>query len=137
PSALSGIVLITDAASRELLLLGQEDRDLILRRRRKAHQLGLDAPVVRFAGAATDLRPGAPFTLTLAQREGRDCLAVNAVERCVAAPSLGRFWSLLYSDGNLPPVTHRTLDAFAIWLLFVPAGITLAIGSARRALVTA
>jgi hypothetical protein len=137
PSALAGIVLITDAESRELLIVGQEGPDLVLRRRRQAHRLGLDAPVARFRGALADVRPSDPLSITLTRREGRDCLTMHAVERCAASPSLGRFWSLLYSDGGLPPVTHRTLDAFAIWLLFLPTGISVAGGPARRAVVAA
>src|SRR5690606_12918951 len=110
--------------------VGQEGRDLILRRHRRAHRFGLDAPVGRFANGLNALPPGAPLAITLLQRDGRDCLTVNAVEQCATAPSLGRFWSLLYSDGGLPPVTHRTLDAFALLLLFLPAGIAVATGPA-------
>ena len=109
---------IYDEHQREILLLGPDRDDFVLRYRRRAADFGLDAPDLRLLGATRALHSGDSVTVTA--RRGW-CLAVNARQACGLGDPPGRAWSVLLYPESFPPWLRRLLDAgwlAGLWLAF-------------------
>lgn len=114
------VVAIYDEAQREVLLVGVERGDLLLRVRRRASDLRLKSPQLRVRGAAPG--PGEETMLLARMRDGSACLTGAGGESCEALAPPARGWSLLF--GPAPRgVSGRGLDAAFAALLLVPLGL--------------
>jgi len=116
---------IADGVQREILELGADRDDLVLRVRRRAADLGLDAPDLRWRGALAGVQPGDTLALLARRAGGGWCLAVNGRERCGLAFAAGRAWALVHAMSGLPAAAQAALDCAFMALLALPVGALL------------
>ena len=122
PSDLAAIVLITDAAQNEILLLGPEREDLVFRFRSRGDGLGLEPARVRVPHALARISAGDRVALDV-RRSGRDlCLAIDGVADCDHALTLGDGWTLLAPDRWVPDRWLPLVPPLWLAALFVPLG---------------
>jgi hypothetical protein len=126
---LAAIMAITDSDDRELLLVGPLARDLVVRRRRRAQVLRLDAPAERHADLIPARSAGRPFSMEIDDR----CAVVDGVRSCLAPPPPGHGWTLLHYR-HVPVAVSRVLDALFVALLSLPLAFLAGLGGWRRAL---
>lgn len=114
---------IYDREEREILLLGADGDDAVLRERTLAKTIRLDQPDLRVEGLFGRLSSGERASLG-ARREGeRRCIRVGDTERCALGFGPGRGWGLLYFPEDTNEDARRALDAAWMALLFVPIGL--------------
>lgn len=120
PDGVAPVFAIYDDGQREVLMVGADGGDLVLRVRRRAADLRLKAPQVRLPGAAPE--PGREAVARAALRDGTACLESGPAGTCDALAAPGRGWSLLFGPAprSLPA---RGLDAAFAALLLVPLGL--------------
>ncbi len=122
-SRLAPLLSINDDAQREILLLGADRDDLVLRWRMRAAAWRLDQPEVRVAGAFAGRRNG--DTIALAVHRSRDgyCIAVEGGARtCGLNFGPGRGWSLLRHAAGGGRGWAQLADATWLAALFAPLG---------------
>lgn len=100
PDRLAPIFSIYDGVQHEVLLVGAESDDLVLRIRRRAADYRLDQPDIRWTGALRELLPGDTATLAI-RRVGAVtfCAQVQDRERCQGTGA-GYGWALLLYPGD-------------------------------------
>jgi hypothetical protein len=112
---LAPLFSIYDEREREILLVGPDRDDLVLRYRTRAAAWGLDHPDLRLRGAVRDARPGDTLVLHLwREKQGvgnRTCLTLNNRRSCELGIPSGRGWALLLYPMSFPPWAHAILDA--------------------------
>jgi len=120
---LAPLFSVADSAYREILVVGADRDDLVLRVRRRAADLGLFQPDLRWRGALAAARPG--DTLALEARRGRSgyCLALDGRERCGLGYPAGRAWALVRFVPGLPAAAEAVLDCGFAALLLLPVGL--------------
>jgi hypothetical protein len=124
--ALAPVVAVFDSARREILLLGVDREDVVLRYRRRAATFRLMTPDTRFAGAAAGLQPAGTDLHIRAQRDGAShCISVSHREQCGLGITAGQGWSLLRAAGTLPARHHPVVNAGWLTVLFLPLGFWL------------
>lgn len=123
PPAVSPIISIYDREEREILLLGADGEDVVLRERTLAKTLRLDQPDLRIEGLFGQLSSGEAVSLGARREGGRRCIHLGGVERCEMAFGPGRGWGLLYFPDGIGADTRRALDIVWIALLFLPIGL--------------
>jgi hypothetical protein len=124
--ALAPVVAVFDSARREILLLGVDREDVVLRYRRRAAAFRLMTPDTRFAGAATGLLPaGTDLHIQARRDDASHCISVAHRERCGLGITVGQGWSLLRTAGTFPARYHPVLNAGWVALLFLPLGFWL------------
>jgi len=122
-ASLAPLFTLHDAARREVLLVGAERGDLVLRVRTQAQAVSLDRPGMRWPGALETLRPGEPVTLE-ARREGNGwCLTLGARSACPLGFTAGSGWRLVWFPHGLPAEWAPSLNAAWLALLFLPLGL--------------
>jgi hypothetical protein len=122
PRGVSPILSIYDGRQQEILLLGAHRDDLVLRQRRRASALRLDAPDVRVPDAFQTVAEGDTILLKAGQAEGVTCLGLGGREWCGVGVTPGRTWGyLLYLEGPDERV-RRAVDF--LWML----GLFLCVG---------
>ncbi len=139
-SRLAPIVAISDDEFEEMMLIGQDGDDLIVRERRVASDLRLFEPETRFVGWFATLADGAPFTLRVQFGRGTACAALNgAAERCAARFAAASGWTFLLWRRWWSDPWRSALGALTLVTLFVPLGLLLSprSGIGRAALVAA
>ncbi len=125
PARLAPIFSIYDGRHHEVLLLGAEGDDMVLRIRRKAEALRLDEPTLRWRGALAGIAPGDTITAAL-RRSGPwgFCLKVTrpgpSADGC-AEVGAWRGWALLADPSDAPPWMRSAADV--VWVL---AGVAVA-----------
>lgn len=120
---LGGIVTISDARMREVLLVGPVGDDLVVRVRRNAARLRFDAPEERFRGLLASVGPATPLSIRVSATPGRTCATVNGRTACGAPPSAGSAWRLLRSFGWGSLRARILLDALTLAALAVLVGL--------------
>jgi hypothetical protein len=119
---LGSLFSIYDSRRREIVLVGPDRDDLVLRVRRRAAGWGLDEPDLRLHGALRGTQSGDPLRVRAQLGDRTVCLSVNDVARCGMRLPLGRAWSLVQYPEVLPDVVKQLLDA-AWWTgLLLPFG---------------
>jgi hypothetical protein len=131
PPVLAGLLLVSDADSREVLLLGLERQDLVVRLRDRASALGLETLDLRAGEALRGVAPGASVALALRRRGDRFEIDVDGRHAASLAPTLGRGWALLDPGWPRGALARSALDGLWMALLGVGPGLGLAAG--RRA----
>ena len=124
-ASLAPIFTLHDSAHREVLLVGAERGDLVLRVRTRAQAVSLDRPGLRWADALDDVQEGDPLTIT-ARREGNGwCLSLGDRSACPLGFTAGSGWRLLWFPQSLPAEAAPWLNAVWLAALFLPLGLWL------------
>jgi hypothetical protein len=118
----ASLVSIADDHQREILLLGPDRDDLVLRFRTWAGRFRLDGPDLRFLGATRGLAPGDTVVVTAWRNGWQYCLGLNRSERCGLGYSVANGWSLLLYPEGFPPWLRLALDYGWVAGLLLPVG---------------
>jgi hypothetical protein len=123
PPSLAPLVTIHDAQQREILLVGIDGTDLVLRRLLRAFAWGLETPSLRARGVLQGLEPGDLFTLAIMTEAAGRSVEVASDPPLRLAWTLGRSWSLLLPEPTSSAWGTRALDLVWIALLVMPTTI--------------
>ena len=115
---------IYDDRAREIISVGVQQHDVVVRYRTRARRLLLDQPTMRIAGVLRDHEQGRPWSAELRNLDRTLCLAVVDRVACPAGYTAARSWALFLSP-RLPGWLERVLDFAWLMLLFFPAGTYL------------
>jgi len=121
PAGIAPLVTLHDALQREILLVGVDGADLVLRWRTHSTRLGFELPSFRCRGAFAELAVDQPFSLRL-YRAG-DAVHVEVAGRavCVLRWTPGRTWTLVVPEALRPASVAVALDIAWMALLALPA----------------
>ncbi|MDH5761185.1 MAG: VanZ family protein [Gemmatimonadota bacterium] len=142
PPSVSPVASIYDADQDEILVLGVDGDDIVLRERTRAKAFRMDHPDLRTPGGLASIPVGDPVTLGV-RRDGDDrCISVDEQESCGKGFTPGRTWGLLLYVESLPEWARRVVDAGWLLMLFAPLGLLAplprhVLGNAGIAVVTA
>jgi hypothetical protein len=141
PASLGGLYAIYDNRQREVLLVGRIADELVVRVRRRAARLRLDAPDTRIPGVFAPGVVGDLFTIRLERewaRGGAYCATWSRApgddraagspadaqqSRCDLGLTLGQGWALLAYPDTLRSRLRTLLDLAWIGLFFFPLGL--------------
>ena len=123
-SRLSAIFSVYDGRRRELLLIGPDRDDLVVRYRTRSTALRLDQPDLRWRDAFGGVAEGDSIDIRLGMDgSGNPCLHLNGEYTCGLRPPPGRAWSVFaYSLGKVGGVVP-VLDAIWWVILLFPAAL--------------
>jgi hypothetical protein len=121
PGSTAPLVTIHDQYRREILLLGIDGADLIIRQRTLATVAGLESPTMRLRGVLREMHPADIVTIRITAGESIGRVELNGDTPQPAAWTAGRSWALLVRLPSLTPIVERTLDALWIAVLVFPA----------------
>jgi hypothetical protein len=120
---LGALFAIYDERQREILLIGPEGGDLVVRYRSLALAAGLDQPDLRLDDVMSEIAPGQSLEVAYHRTTGGVCLAVTGRAReCGLGFTPGRGWSFLQFFGRLPRWLLAGMDAAWVLVLVLPAG---------------
>ena len=123
PSRVAPIIMVNDEHQHEMMLLGVDRDDLVLRYRTRSTALRLDQPDVRAVGMMRGTTPEMPLVLEAWRDEaGTNCLRRNDALRCGLGFSPGSAWTILMYGEHFPNWLTRALDITWIAALFLPLG---------------
>ena len=131
--ALAPIFSILDDYRREILLIGVDRTDLVVRQRLKAWDARLDQPDLRYRGAFSGVQSGDSLVLTFWRTDApyRWCVTLNVLRNCALGWTVGRGWSMVSQLNAWPASVLSALDALWLGGLFLPLGLA-ARGGRRR-----
>ena len=122
PAGLAALVLVTDEDRTEILLVGPDREDLVVRYRTRGDRLGLERARFRLPGALHAIAPGAAFELDV-QRAGADwCVALDGRRTCGLGLTAGDGWMVLAPELRFLDALRPGLGAIWIAILFAPLG---------------
>ena len=119
---LAALLWLTNEHGREVLLVGVERRDLILRWPGRGADLALETAPLRLPELLAQLRPGAPFRLLLARRGAETCVTLDTHRTCGLGDTVGDGWRLLAPELRLAPRVRDASAAAWIGALWLPVG---------------
>ena len=127
PPSLAPVLRLTDRTDRDVLVLGQDGRDLVLRLRRRADYVRLRRPELRAGGVLAGVRSGDSATVGVHPGNDSDsgntlCLQAGSNRRCGLGFPVGRGWALLV-DLEVPDTAARSIDIGWIAALVLPLGL--------------
>lgn len=125
PERLAPWFSIADDRGRSVLLLGPDRDDLVLQIGRRAMELGLNQPDLRWRGAMAAVHPGDSLAVVVRRSSGGYCLELNGRERCGLGFTAGRGWALAQFPAGLPAAAQVALDCAFMALLGLPVGLLL------------
>jgi hypothetical protein len=126
PPGLASLLSIADDHERDIMLVGPDRDDLVLRYRMVADGLGLDKPDVRFPGALRTVRPGDSLSVRAwSPRVGEFCLSRDTAVACNLGFSPGDGWALLYYSESFPRWLKLVLSGGWVAVLVAPVGFWL------------
>ncbi len=120
--SLAPLVSVYEIRRREILLVGPDRDDLLLRYRTRAAALRLDQPDYRIHRALRGLAPGDTMDIQLQRSGGAFVMSVNEGSAARLGPTLGSGWALLIYPEALPYWVRKSLNPIWIALWFVPLG---------------
>ncbi len=126
PDGVAPIFSIFDERQREILLLGADRADLVIRYRTRGAHARFDQPDLRLRDAFLGVAPG--DTLALMVRQGGDgwCARLEPPRgpagRCGLAHTVGRGWALLRHPAAAGRLPRGPLDALWAAFLALPVG---------------
>lgn len=128
PPGVAPVFSIFDERRREILLLGADGRDLVLRYRTRALEARFDQPDLRLRGAFRNVAPGDTLELTVHRPvDAGFCARLRMpasvrASRCGLRDSVGRGWALLRYPARVARGPRPLLDFLWGALLALPAG---------------
>lgn len=132
--ALAPLFGVFDQNEREIFLIGPDRDALVLRYRRRAASLKLDAPDMRLDSAFAGVERGDTINVTAERLPRRACLSLGTRSSCGPVGTPGSGWSLIAYPEFFPAWLRHALDA--LWI----GGLALLVGwyaGMRRTLVGA
>lgn len=120
PPDLAPIFSIYDLDAKEMLLIGADGQDAVVRMRKRAEDFRLDQPRLEVRSAFAGIRAGDTIQLRFYGRAAGYCLEVNRSRWCDLGFTVGDGWALLYN--SVPAALALVLPG--LWL----AGLALPIG---------
>jgi len=121
--ALGPLFLIADDRDREVLLIGPDRDDLVLRYRTLAAQWKLDQPDLRLRSALAGIDRGDTLRIDTRRDEDGYCLILNGTGTCHLGYSIGSGWGLLLYPRHFPLWIQQLLSAAWVGLLVLPVGL--------------
>ena len=121
PSALAPIISISDESRVEIVVLGADATDLVLRMRYRANDLRLDRPDLRVRHAFAATRPGDTISLRAEKTAEGYSLWLDEHEYAPLRHTPGEGWALLIHPEHTAPWLDSTLN-----LAWVAAPLLLA-----------
>jgi hypothetical protein len=118
-TALGSLFSIYDDSQREILLVGPDGYDLVLRHRSRANGVRFDHPGVRLVGALGTTSPGDTVRIAVWRTEGGRCVELDRQSTCRLGFTVGSGWTVLHSDTRIPTAV---LNAGWLALLMLPFG---------------
>jgi VanZ family protein len=135
PAAIAPLVTINDAIGREILFVGVDGADLVLRWRMRGASLGFESPSLRSRDALAGLAVGQSFTLQL-KRAGRAVhLELAGRTHSPLRWTPGRTWALLVPGASLSVPVAAALDVVWLALLIMPGACLARTGSGLLAVI--
>lgn len=119
---LAPLLSINDGAQREILLLGVDRDDLVLRWRMRAAAWRLDQPEVRVPRALAGRRDGDTISLAVQHSPRGYCVSVGDAHACGLHFGPGRGWSLLRNAAGGGRAWTPFADAAWLAALLLPVG---------------
>ncbi len=133
--SLTAFYVVMDDIQREVLMIGGEGDDLVVRPRIVATDMRLDHPDLRFANYLARWTANDTLALEITTNDaGRVCVRDAAERICAARPSLGAGWAVVMWQGSLSHAAKRALDAATTLLLLAPLALIAAGAGTRRGL---
>jgi len=123
--ALGSLFSIYDDRTREIVLVGPDRDDLVLRYRTRAVVARLDHPDLRVEDALRGIAPGDRLDVVVRQGGKGYCVDVNGRSSCGVGLTVGRGWALLSYPEALPTWLRILLDDAWVGCLLIPAGFWL------------
>ncbi len=123
PPELAPLLSIYDDRQQEILLLGVDHRDLVLRYRTHAAGWRLDAPDIRLERTMAQLRPGDTVDIVVRHAGNGICLSLDHSATCGLGFSPGDGWAVLMYPKTAPPWLKELLDVGWVAGLWIPAGL--------------
>jgi hypothetical protein len=118
----AALLLVTDRKQREILLLGPEGEDLVLRFRSRGAHLGFERARIRLVNALRGGSDGERIRVE-AERNGADfCLDLDGSRHCGLGFTIGDGWSLLLWDQRWFAHHRQPLGAIWVGMLLLPLG---------------
>jgi hypothetical protein len=121
--ALGPLFVIVDERDREVLLIGPDRDDLVLRYRTLAARWRLDQPDLRLRGALARIARGDTLSIDARREAGGICLMLNETGTCHLGYTIGSGWALLLFPKHFPPWLQQLLGVAWVGVLVVPVGL--------------
>jgi hypothetical protein len=121
--SLGPLVSIEDRWRRDIVLVGPDRADLVLRYRARSAGLRLDGPDIRLRGVLGGVRRSDTLHITVQHAADGYCLGMNHVETCHLWFTIGTGWALLLYPKHFPLWAQHLLDAGWVAGLLVPLGL--------------
>lgn len=132
PRELSALFLLTDERNREILLVGVEGEDVVVRYRDRAAALGLEPRLLRADDALAGVPARAPVHLRLHRGRDRFTLGIDGQPRRTLGPTLGRGWACVTPGWPLAAGLRAAIDTAWIALLWLGPGLAYRPRAASR-----
>ena len=116
------LVTLHDMFRHEILLVGAEQEDLLLRFRTRAAAAELDTPAIRVPGVMRGLSPGDNLVITMSRAGQGYCVDVNTRSTCGLGFTLGMGWTLFLYSQIPTGWPHPVLNALWMAALVFPTG---------------
>lgn len=114
---------IRDDRHREILQVGPDGEDLVVRYRAHAAALRLDRPDLRLPGAFAQVESGDTLRIRAWRQRGGICLRLNAESTCPTGFTVGGGWGLLWYPEHLPLWLNSLFGVVWILVLVLPIGL--------------
>lgn len=122
PSALAAILSIHDDRRREVVLVGADGPDLVLRYRTRSARARFDQPDLHATGILSGIAPGDVLDVRAWRRGSDHCLQAGTRLHCGLGFTLGSGWALLLYVDSLPGPLKQLAGAVWVALLTIPTG---------------
>jgi hypothetical protein len=117
--------IVQQGSNREVLLLGIDGDDLLLRYRARANDLRLDGAALFVPNALAGLSPGSSVRLVIEGAADGYCVSVNARRTCQLAFTAANAWLVLYSIDSWPAWMRTAISTGWLVALLIPVGFWL------------
>ncbi|HEY7685451.1 MAG TPA: VanZ family protein [Gemmatimonadales bacterium] len=121
--SLGPLFVIADEREREVLLIGPDRDDLVLRYRTLAVEWGLDQPDLRLRRALSRSTRGDTLVIEASRSANGTCLMLNGAGTCRLGYTIGNGWALLLFPEHFPTWLQQLLGATWVGAFLIPIGL--------------
>jgi hypothetical protein len=121
--ALGPLFVIADEREREVLLIGPDRDDLVLRYRTLAAEWRLDQPDVRLRGVLAGVARGDTLVIEASRTTSGTCLTLNGTGTCHLGYTIGSGWALLLFPEHFPRWLQQLLGSAWVGAFMIPVGL--------------